>query len=171
MTECCRWKIYKVWTRVNVLVYTLIQKRWRDKEATDSFAADPVTRQDKVSGLRARWVQECQSISLNIKTLARIMRGGNLKISHGYPMVAVGWNRMRAWYVHERTPQAAGLGRSFMKSFFFQPRVNAGSTTKHRGRCFTVGLRGDAVPSRFSGWHLLRILHGILWCYLNAKLR
>ena len=40
-----------------------------------------------------------------------------------------------------------------------------GSTTKHRGRRFIVGLRGDTVPSRSPVSTPLRILHGILWCY------
>ncbi len=67
---------------------------------------------------------------------------------------------------------------------FFVNRFAKGSTTKHRGRDFTVGCvrfstksknahtppewgcEGTCVPSRSPGSTALRILHDILWYYL-----
>jgi len=88
-----------------------------------------------------------------------------------YHVNMTSWGLPSATHAHEAHAYFP-LGRSPRPPFvlfFCGYAAKKGSTTKHRGRHFLVGLRGDAVPLRSPGSTALRILHDILWCYAAKK--
>ena len=96
---------------------------------------------------------------------------------------------------HAGGQRASSLAITLIRDHYYSQRNVSteqslvGSTTKYRGRYFTVGcvrfstksknahtppewgLRGNCVPSCSSVSTPLRILHGILWCYHLEKVR